>query len=162
VGSPAASEKGGRTISVVTDAPLCFVGGGNVDAKPREGFEVAVIVLDVDSIGLGTGSLAAAARVKPGGPAGLEIDDYSETPVKLVTVRKSYRPWKARITQTALRAVRLVSTLPSREDALTLGAMTGRLIPHPTPDAHKHLIAGGWWWSRWPFMPPGSPRCSGP
>jgi hypothetical protein len=85
------TEKG-RTISVVTDAPLFFVGGGNVDAKPREGFEVAVILLNVDSIGLGTGSLAPAARVKPGGPTGVQIDDYAEAPVKLVTVRKSYRP----------------------------------------------------------------------
>ena len=84
------TEKG-RTISVVTESPLAFVGGGSVDAKPRAGFDVAVILLDVDSIGLGTGSMAAAARVKPGGPTGVEIDDYAETPVKLATVRKSYR-----------------------------------------------------------------------
>lgn len=83
------TEKG-RTISIVTDAPIFFVGGGNVDAKPRAGFEVAVIQLDVDSIGLGTGSMAAAARVRPGGPTGVQIDDYAEAPVKLVTVRKSF------------------------------------------------------------------------
>jgi hypothetical protein len=79
----------GRTISVVTDVPLFFVGGGSVDAKPREGYELAVIQMEVDSIGLGKGSMAAAARVKPGGPTGVEIDDYAEKPVKLVTVRKS-------------------------------------------------------------------------
>jgi hypothetical protein len=81
----------GRTISIVTDQPMFFVGGGNVDAKPRTGFEVAVIQLEVDSIGLGTGSMAAAARVRPGGPTGVQIDDYAEQPVKLVTVRKAYR-----------------------------------------------------------------------
>jgi hypothetical protein len=84
------TEKG-RTISIVTESPIFFVGGGDVDAKPRAGFEVAVIQLDVDSIGLGTGSMAAAARVRPGGPTGVQIDDYAETPVKLVTVRKSFR-----------------------------------------------------------------------
>jgi len=83
------TEKG-RTISIVTDGPMFFVGGGNVDAKPRAGFDVAVIQLDVDSIGLGTGSFAAAARVRPGGATGVQIDDYAEAPVKLVTVRKSF------------------------------------------------------------------------
>ena len=81
----------GRTISVVGDAPLYFVGGGSVDAKPRAGFELSVILLEVDEIGLGTGSMAPAARVKPGGPTGVQIDDYAEKPVKLVTVRKSFR-----------------------------------------------------------------------
>ncbi len=83
------TEKG-RTISVVTDAPMAFVGGGSVDAKPRAGYDVAVIQLEVDQIGLGNGSIAAAARVKPGGPTGVQIDDYAETPAKLVTVRKSF------------------------------------------------------------------------
>ena len=57
----------GRTITIVTESPLAFVGGAAVDAKPRKGYEVAVIQLEVDQIGLGTGSMAAAARVRPGG-----------------------------------------------------------------------------------------------
>jgi hypothetical protein len=85
------TEKGGRTISIVTDSPLFFVGGGSVDAKPRAGYELAVIQLDVDIVGLGTGSMAAAARVRPGGPSGVQIDDYAETPIKLATVRKSLK-----------------------------------------------------------------------
>ena len=56
----------GRTITIVTESPLAFVGGAAVDAKPRKGYEVAVIQLEVDQIGLGTGSMAAAARVRPG------------------------------------------------------------------------------------------------
>ncbi len=82
----------GRTISVVTDSPLFFVGGGSVDAKPREGYELAVILLEVDAIGLGTGVMSPAARVRPGEPTGVQIDDYGEKPVKLATVRKSYKP----------------------------------------------------------------------
>jgi len=74
----------------VTESPLAFVGGAAVDARPRKGYEVAVIRLDVDQIGLGTGSMAAAARVRPGGPTGVQIDDYAENPLKLVTVRKSF------------------------------------------------------------------------
>ena len=33
--------------------------------------------------------MAAAARVKQGGDAGVILDDYAETPIKLVTVRKT-------------------------------------------------------------------------
>ena len=43
----------GRTIVVITDTPVFFVGGGSADAKPRAGYEVAVIQLVVDDIGLG-------------------------------------------------------------------------------------------------------------
>src|SRR4026207_392947 len=75
----------GRTITIVPESPLAFVGGAAVDARPRKGYEVAVIRLDVDQIGLGTGSMAAAARVRPGGPTGVQIDDYAENPLKLVT-----------------------------------------------------------------------------
>jgi hypothetical protein len=84
-----ATDKG-RTITIVTESPLAFIGGAAVDAKPRKGYEVAVIQLEVDQIGLGTGSMAAAARVRPGGETGVQIDDYAENPLKLVTVRKSF------------------------------------------------------------------------
>jgi hypothetical protein len=79
-----------RRIVVVTDQPVFFVGGGRVDAKPRAGYEVALIQLQVDDVGFGSGLMAAAARVKPGGETGVQIDDYADKPIKLVTVvRKS-------------------------------------------------------------------------
>jgi hypothetical protein len=78
----------GRTIVVVTDTPVFFVGGGRTDAKPRAGYEVAVIQLLVDDVGLGSGTMAAAARVKPGGETGVQIDDYADEPIKLVTVTR--------------------------------------------------------------------------
>jgi hypothetical protein len=78
----------GRRIVVVTEKPIFFLGGGSADAKPRAGYEVAVIEMNVDDVGLGTGTMAAAARVKPGGEAGVQIDDYAETPIKLATVRR--------------------------------------------------------------------------
>ena len=78
----------GRTIVVVTDKPVFFVGGGRTEAKPRAGYEVAVVQLMVDEIGTGSGSMAAAARVKPGGETGVQIDDYADEPIKLVTVSR--------------------------------------------------------------------------
>lgn len=78
----------GSVISLVTDAPVFFVGGGVPGAKPRTGFDVAVVQLTMDSSGLGRGTMAPAARVKPGGQTGVEVDDYAEQPVKLVSVSK--------------------------------------------------------------------------
>jgi len=81
------NEKG-RRIVIVTDQPVYFVGGGQTDAKPREGYGVAVVQIEVDDVGLGKGTMAAAARVKPGGPGGVQIDDYADKPIDLVTVRR--------------------------------------------------------------------------
>jgi hypothetical protein len=78
----------GRTISIVTEKPVYFVGGGSADAKPRAGYEVAVLQFNVDEVGLGSGKMAAAARVRPGGDTGVQIDDYGSEPIDLVTVSK--------------------------------------------------------------------------
>ena len=78
----------GRTIVVVTDKPVFFVGGARPDAKPRAGYETALIQLEVDDAGNGTGIMAAAARVKPGGEAGVRIDNYAEEPLALKVTRQ--------------------------------------------------------------------------
>ena len=78
----------GRDISLVTDAPVYFVGGGAATPKPREGFELAVVRLTVDEIGLGSGTIAAAARVKPDGAGGVVIEDYAAETIKLTSVSR--------------------------------------------------------------------------
>ena len=78
----------GRSISLGTDAPIYFVGGGGVNAKPRAGFEVAMVQLAVDEFGLGTGTMAAAARVKPDGQGGVVVEDYADEPIKLTYVHR--------------------------------------------------------------------------
>lgn len=78
----------GRTISIVTDAPVYFLGAGLPDAKPRAGFDVAVAKMNIDSAGLGEGTIAFAARVKPSGENGVDIQDYAAEPVKLVSIMK--------------------------------------------------------------------------
>ncbi len=77
----------GRTIVVVTERPVAFL-AGQADAKPRAGYEVAVIQLKVDGRGDGAGTMAAAARVRPGGETGVQIDDYAEVPISLVKVTR--------------------------------------------------------------------------
>ena len=78
----------GRDISLVTEAPVYFVGGGAAAPKSREGFELAVVRLIVDEIGLGSGTMAAAARVKPDGKGGVVIEDYATETIKLTSVSR--------------------------------------------------------------------------
>ena len=78
----------GRTIVVVTDKPVFFVGGARPNAKPRAGYETALIQLQVDGAGGGTGMMAPAARVKPGGETGVRIDNYADEPLALKVTRQ--------------------------------------------------------------------------
>jgi hypothetical protein len=78
----------GRTISLVTERPVYFIGGGRPTSKPREGFELAVVQLAVDEFGLGSGTMAAAAKVKKDGEGGVLIEDYAEEPIKLTFVSR--------------------------------------------------------------------------
>jgi hypothetical protein len=78
----------GRVISIVTDAPVYFVGAGLPGAQARTGFDVAVAQMNIDTAGIGEGTIALAAKVKPGGQNGVEIQDYATEPVKLVSIMK--------------------------------------------------------------------------
>ncbi len=80
------SSAAGRVIVVVTDQPMFFLGGARANAKPRAGYEVGLIRLQVDASGMGKGEMAAAARVKPGGETGVQVDDYADQPITLTGV----------------------------------------------------------------------------
>ena len=54
----------GRLLTMVTDQPVLFVGGGMPGAKPKEGYDFAVIDIEVDGSGNGAGTLAPAAKIK--------------------------------------------------------------------------------------------------
>jgi hypothetical protein len=80
--------KNGRSIVLVTDKPMFFIGAGSPTAKPREGYHVGLISFQMDDSGMGHGGrMAAAARVKTGA-TGIEIADYAEKPIELRTVKR--------------------------------------------------------------------------
>jgi hypothetical protein len=82
-------DAGARTIILVTDMPVYFIGGGRGQpTKPREGFEVAVIQIQIDATGKGSGTMAGAARVRPDGDGGVLLDDYAEQPIALTGVTR--------------------------------------------------------------------------
>ena len=74
---------GAKPVLVLgTDRPIFFIGGNATTSKPRAGYEMGIIELEIDAQGNGQGTMAAAARVRRV-PDGVEIDDYADTPVKL-------------------------------------------------------------------------------
>ena len=71
------TEKG-RLLTIVTDKPILFVGGGLPDAPPQEGYGFGVLDIEVDANGNGSGTLSPAARVKVVQGA-FVVDDYAAT-----------------------------------------------------------------------------------
>ncbi|HEX6975557.1 MAG TPA: hypothetical protein VF147_14225 [Vicinamibacterales bacterium] len=80
-----------RRVILVAEGPVFFFGAGAADAKPTEGYDLAIAEFTVDNSGLGKGTMAPAARVKLGGPSGVQIDDYSGKAITLVTVTRNIR-----------------------------------------------------------------------
>ena len=82
-------EAGGRTIVVVTDKPVFFIGGGHTaGTKSRAGYEVAVLQIQLDGKEQGSGTMAAAARVRPDGNGGVLLDDYAEELIALTKLTR--------------------------------------------------------------------------
>lgn len=81
----------GRTIVLVTEKPVYFVGAGAVAPKSREGYDVALVKFRMDDSGVGyDGTMAAAAKVKVGA-AGIEVEDYGDKLIELRTVTRSIK-----------------------------------------------------------------------
>jgi hypothetical protein len=50
-----------------------------------------VVQIAVDEVGMGMGTMAAAARVKADGQGGVVLEDYAEQPIKLTYVRRQIK-----------------------------------------------------------------------
>ena len=77
----------GRLITMVTDAPILHLGKGLPDAKPTQGYDFAVLDLEV-SAGGGSGTLTPAAKVTVKGGA-FVVEGYSTEPLRLTSVKAS-------------------------------------------------------------------------
>jgi hypothetical protein len=78
----------GRLLTIVTDQPILYVGAGLPGAKPKEGYDFAVIDLEVDAAGRGAGTLSPAAKVKVSNGA-FVVDDYTTEIIRLTDVKKA-------------------------------------------------------------------------
>jgi hypothetical protein len=77
----------GRLITIVTDKPLLFLGAGVPGAKPKAGYDFAVVDIEVDDSGAGSGSVAPAAKVTLNGSV-FVVEDYASEFVRLAGVKK--------------------------------------------------------------------------
>jgi hypothetical protein len=73
----------GHLITVITAAPILFLGAGLPTAKPTTGFDVAVAILDTKTSASGMGELAPAAKIGVNEDGAVVIEDYGSTVVWL-------------------------------------------------------------------------------
>ena len=78
----------GRLLTIVADHPILFLGAGLPESKPKTGYDFAVIDIEVDAKGNGTGTVAPAATVKVNAGA-VVVADYGSEAVRLVDVRRA-------------------------------------------------------------------------
>ena len=78
---------GGRLVTVVAPTPIVHLGAGLPDAKPKAGFDLAIVVLDVKDAGAGSGELAPAATIKLTDAGAIQTQDYGADVVMLTNVR---------------------------------------------------------------------------
>jgi hypothetical protein len=74
----------GRLITMVSDTPILHLGKGLPDAKPTEGYDFAVLDLELGAAG-GSGTLTPAAKVTVKGGA-FVVEGYSTEPLRLTSV----------------------------------------------------------------------------
>jgi hypothetical protein len=72
-------------LTLVTDRPVLFLGASVPGAKPKAGYDFAVIDLEVDAKGAGSGTIAPAAKVTVKDGA-FVVEDYSGEVVRLTNV----------------------------------------------------------------------------
>ena len=77
----------GRLLTIVADRPILFLGAGVPGAKAKEGYDFAIVDIEVDAKGSGSGTLSPAARVavKQGVFA---VEDFAGELIKLTDVKK--------------------------------------------------------------------------
>jgi hypothetical protein len=81
-----ATDKG-RLLTLVCDKPILFLGASLPTAKPKEGFDFAVLDIEVDAAGKGSGTLAPAAKVTVKQGA-FVVEDYGSERVQISDVQK--------------------------------------------------------------------------
>src|SRR5688572_27990514 len=81
------TEKG-RLLTIVTDKPILFLGGGFADAKAKEGYGFAILDIEIDAEGNGSGTFAPAAKVKLANGA-FVVDDYAAEAIRVIDVRRT-------------------------------------------------------------------------
>ena len=84
----ARSTGSGRLVTVLTAEPIFFVGGSKPDAKPKEGFDLALALLVLDGNDKGDGELAPATKIKVDDKGAIVTEEYGREVVRLTNIAK--------------------------------------------------------------------------
>lgn len=77
----------GRLLTIVADKPILALGAGLPDAKPTAEHDFAVVDIEVDDRGNGSGTFAPAAKITLNQGA-FVVSDYSSELIRLTGVKK--------------------------------------------------------------------------
>jgi hypothetical protein len=77
----------GQLVTVITDKPILFVGGGVPESKPMAGYDLGLVMLEVGA-SPGRGELVPATKVKMDAQGAVVTEDYSGEVVQLSNVVK--------------------------------------------------------------------------
>jgi hypothetical protein len=76
----------GRLITAVTGSPIAFLGAGAPGAKPKDGFYLGLVILQLVTSGGGHGELMPATKVRLNDQGAIVTEDYSGDVVQLSNV----------------------------------------------------------------------------
>ena len=78
----------GRLLTIVADTPILYLGAGVPGAKSPQGYDFAVIDLEVDDKGTGSGQISPAAKISLNKDA-FVVSEYSGELIRLTGVTRS-------------------------------------------------------------------------
>ena len=76
----------GQLVTAVTAEPIHFVGGDLPGAKPKAGYDLGLVLIQLDSSEAGSGEVAPAAKVRVDDKGAIVTEDYGADVVRLSNV----------------------------------------------------------------------------
>ena len=83
------STGAGRLVTVVTAKAIYYIGGRDPDAKPKEGYDLALALLVLDGNDTGDGEFAPAVKLKLDANGAIVTQDYGSEVVRLVKITRA-------------------------------------------------------------------------
>jgi hypothetical protein len=77
-----------QSITMLTDEPVAYLDPGNATNKPKEGYDLALAILDFSAPGFAIGELDPAVKVTMNPAGSIITEDYGAAVVRLTSVTK--------------------------------------------------------------------------
>lgn len=84
----ARSTGGGHLVTAVTAKAIYYLGGSEPNAKPKEGYDLALALMVLDANDTGDGELAPAVKLKVDENGAIVTQDYGKETVRLTKIAK--------------------------------------------------------------------------